>query len=69
VETDLKATRGQKRGLPGKFTAWLTIHASAFHDMGSNDDVSCLDIELELILNKLLIYITYFWMISILETS
>jgi hypothetical protein len=38
------------------------------HDMGPNDDVLCLNIELELILERLLIYITFF-MISILETS
>jgi hypothetical protein len=42
---------------------------SARHDMGVNDDVLCLNIKLELILDRLLVCITFFWMISILETS
>jgi hypothetical protein len=41
----------------------------ALHDGGPNDDVSCLNIELELILERLLNYIIFFWMIFILETS
>jgi hypothetical protein len=48
---------------------WLSIRMSAPRDMGSNDDVTCLDIELELILERLLIFIVYFFIVSILETS
>jgi hypothetical protein len=36
---------------------------------GPNDDVLCLDIELKLILERLLVCIMLFLMISILDTS
>jgi hypothetical protein len=42
---------------------------SASHDMGANDDVSCLNIELELILERLLVCVIFFGLFLFLRLA